>query len=327
MTLRAAAIVVCASCGTAPAPPITAHAPTDLLGQQLDRARRAHGDLLLVSTDRSIEALTPDLDPVATIAQRRGYRAQIVDGQLYAIGARQLFHVDLRTGALQVDATLPELHHRCFGTSDPMEHMQPNILPRIDRKRRAACIHVQDRNDNMMSVSIDYRIDLATGANVHRTTFALPECSEPGEAKSADSPCGPDPDIVLVTAPTDTKPHSLAEIGGPYGRISPSRRWAYFTDEAFYEEGDYIYHAALLFDGTTGKTYAVTPDGIVAIDLAVARRDRRLPEKACYLPAEAPIEWLPHVDVLIVGLCGDGMMVLRPGVSARRLPGDDVVVY
>lgn len=319
-------LIVLAACGGARAPtaPIASTAPADGIGQQLERARREHGDLLLVTSAHSIDALTPELEPVATIAPRAGYHGQIVDGKLYAVGERQLFHVDLKTGELRVDATLPELHHKCFDDPDPMRFIDDG-LPQLDLRRGIACVHIQDRNDNMMSAAIDYRIDLRTGASVGRTTFAFDDCREPGETKEAPSPCDL-ADERNVRGPEDTAPHSLKEIEA-VGFVSSSHRWAYFKDDAFAEEGDYIYRGLLMFDGATGATFAVTPHGLERIDLASARHDGKLPDGACYVPFEAAIEWLPHSDVLLVENCGDGTLVLRPGTSAKQLPGEAFVVY
>src|ERR1041385_8460469 len=95
-------LLLLAACGGAHAPaPLTSTAPADGLGQQLARPRRDHGDLLLVTSAKSIDALTPDLEPVATIAPRAGYHGQIVDGKLYAVSDRHLFHVDLKTRELR----------------------------------------------------------------------------------------------------------------------------------------------------------------------------------------------------------------------------------
>jgi hypothetical protein len=318
-------LLLLAACGGAHAPaPIASTAPADSLGARLERARRDHGDLLLVTSAKSIDALTPDLEPVAAIAPRAGYHGQIVDGKLYAVSDRQLFHVDLHTGELRVDATLPELHHKCFDDPDPMRFIEDG-LPQIDLARGIACVHIQDRNDNMMSAAIDYRIDLRTGASVARTTFAFDDCREPGETKEAATPCDLK-DHSTAFHPEDTTPHSLKEIDA-VGFVSSSHRWAYFKDEAFGEEGDYIYRALLMFDGATAGTFAITPHGLERFDLASARHDGKLPEGACYVPFEAAVEWLPHSDVLLVENCGDGTLVLHPGAAAKQLPGDAFVVY
>jgi hypothetical protein len=324
---RGCALVVLAGCASPrPVPLLESRPPPSRLGDTLTAARRAHGALLIVSSAGEITALTPDLEPVATIAHRTGHDGQVIGSTFYALGNRELFEVDLRTGALRVDAKLPPLHHACISDDDPTEHIEDGSRPAIDPKRGVACFRVQDRNDNMMSLAIDYRIDLRTGASQHLTVLALDECLDPGEAKEAPSPCEIEGVHDRSSAPRDTAPHALAEIGQEWGSVSRSARWATFTDDALGEEGDYIYSAVLLYDGASMKTYAITPTGPVAIDLPAAVAARKLPDGACYSPGEAPPVWAG--DTLLVPGCGDGTLVVHPESGAvKTLPTQEFVVW
>lgn len=325
---RGCVLVVLAGCASPrPASLLESRPPPASFGDTLATARREHGALLIVSSRGEIRALTPDLEPVATIALRSGHDAQVIGTTLYAFGAGDLFEVDLRTGAVRVDAMLPPLHHKCFDDdADPTEHLEEGSVPQIDPKRGIACFRVQDRNDNMASVAIDYRVDLRTGTSQHATAFAIDDCSEPGEA-NVPSLCRDLEDTGESPAPPrDTAPYSLTEIGHDYPTVSRSARWATFTDDALGEEGDYIYRAVLLYDGATRKTFAITTKGPVAIDLPAAIATRRLPDGACYSPGEAPPVWAG--DTLLVPGCGDGTLVVHPDTGAvKTLASQPFVVW
>jgi hypothetical protein len=320
-------LVVIAACGSArPAPVLESKAPPDALGEKLTAARRAHGVLLIVFSDSEITALTPDLEPVATIAHRGGHDGQVIGTTLYAFGHRELFEVDLRTGAVRVDATFPPLHHKCLDGDDPTEHLEEGSLPQIDPTRGLACFRVQDRNDNMASLAIHYQVDLRVGTSQHTTALALDGCAELGEAEMGADGCDLHIAPAQAARPDDTAPHSLKEIGHDWGSVSPSARWATFDDDSFGEEGDYIYRAALLYDGASGTTFAITPKGPVAIDLPSAVAAHQLPEGACYSPGEAPPVWAG--DTLLVPGCGDGTLVVRPDTGAvKSLPTQQFLVW
>ncbi|MBV8758261.1 MAG: hypothetical protein JO257_13325 [Deltaproteobacteria bacterium] len=324
---RGCVAVVIAACSSShppppPAPVVEAKAPPH---QTLVDLHKQHGALLLVTEDKSIGAFTPELERVGTVTNRTGHDGVTIKDTLYALGDRQLFEVDLATGDTHVLATLPPLHHKCITTDDPTASLRDGSFPAIDRTAGTACIHVQDRNDNMASVSIDYKIDLKTGKSEHRTTMALDECREPGEPKDGPSLCSAG--YPQVPPDQDTQPHSLKELGKDFANVSASRRWAVITDDALAEEGDYIYHAPMLFDGTTAKTYAITPAGAVPIDFKAAVAARKLPDGACYSPGEAQPQWLPNIDVLLVPGCGDGTLVLAPGKPPKTLQTQQFVVW
>jgi len=285
------------------------------LADSLDRAKAANGDVLLVSGEDGLVAYTPDLERVAklTSAHARHVHADPRTKSIYYFVERKLVRLDLATGHEQTVATLPALQHVCFGFDgtpvDPTKFVQRDGDVTVDVEHGYACLVAQDRNLNMMSVAVMYRIALATGAVDQRTTFTLDTCRAPGETESAEAPCQTDE----MMMPPDT---------------SASKRWKLLRDPDLGEQGDYIYSATFVSDEQAHKTYAVRADGLRELDYAAAKAAGKAPEGTCMLPFEALVQWFPHADALIVTDCGDsGAMIVKPPGTVHTIAGDDYAFY
>lgn len=302
--------------GTAPTPIVNTANPAGTLAETLERAKAADGDVLLVSGEDGITAYTPDLAVLAKLTKSPGRYAH-ADAQhraLYYFVERRLVRLDLATGQEHTVATLPELHHECFGGegtgANPIDYIQRDEDVTFDLAHGFACLNVQDRNVNMMSVSITYRVALDTGAVVNKTTFTLDSCREAGEVEQAEGPC-----------------EAGDLMAGPE-RVSPSKRWELVRDPDLGEQGDYIYSATFITDKTSAKTYAVRATGTVELDYAAARASGKAPDGTCLLPYESLVRWFPHADVALIGGCAEtGALLVRPPSTVRTIAGRDFAFY
>jgi hypothetical protein len=314
--IHAAILVATLGCtASTPSHPITNTSATASLADTLARARTQNGDVLLVSADDGITAYTPDLALVAKLTNSPGryLHADPQHGALFYFVDRRLLRLDLASGQERTVATLPELRHACFGSEsgavNPLEYIQRNEDVVIDVAHGFACLNVQDRNVNMMSVSIGYRVALDTGAVIQKTTFTLDDCRAPGEVQNADGPC-----------------EAGDLMAGP-DRVSASKRWELVRDPDLGEQGDYIYSATLVTDKQTNATYAVRADGIAKIDYAAAKANQKAPEGTCLLPYEALVRWFPHADVALIVGCADTALLVSPPATVRKLAGNDFAFY
>ena len=303
--------------GTSPRPIVNTTAPAGTLAEKLDRAKAQHGDVLLVSTETGISAFSPDLEPIAKVTTSAGryIHSDPQNRALFYFVESRLVRLDLVSGQERTLAVLPVLKHMCFGGEgagvNPLDYIQRDEDVAFDVAKGSVCLNVQDRNVNMMSVSIAYRIALATGAVAKQTTFMLDECREPGEAERADGPCVAGD---LLTAGPDL--------------VSPSKRWELVRDPDLGVQGDYIYSATFVTDTQTKQSYAVRADGIAPFDHAAARAAGKAPDGTCVLPFEATVRWFPHVDVAIVANCGEaGALLVRPPATVRPLAGTAFAFY
>ena len=319
MYLRLAAIAAslgaCGS-GSAPRPIVNTAGSTGTLAETLERAKATHGDVLLVSTESGINAYSPDLDLVAKISTTAGryLRPDAKNRALFFFVDRRLVRLDLTNGQERTVATLPALKHMCFDGDgegvNPLDYIQRDEDAVVDVAKGFACLNVQDRNVNMMSVAIRYRIALDTGAVARQTTLTLDDCREPGEPDRAEGPC----DAGDLTAGPDL--------------VSPSKRWELVRDPDLGDQGDYIYSATFMTDSQTKQSYAVRADGIAPFDYAAARAAGKAPEGTCVLPYEATVRWFPHTDVAIIGGCSDaGALLVRPPANVRPLLGSHFAFY
>ena len=155
---------------------------------------------------------------------------------------------------------------------DPTEYVQSDDVVGLTADGAALCLHVMDRNLNMMNVEVVMRVGLADGAVAHRIT-------QPATCGVAHPPVEAPPCVVAPRASSrrngDATPFAIEGNRlvrrGPNGRrstlgtvlgsdvsldeMSPSGRWQVFS--ANVEEGDYIHRDLLLFDAQTGRMYPV----------------------------------------------------------------------
>ncbi len=315
--IHATLIATFAACtpSTSSHPITNTTAPGASLADTLERAKTQNGDVLLVSTEDGITAYTADLALLAKVTKSPGryLHADPKNRALFFFVDRRLVRLDLVSGQEKTVATVPELTHACFGGGDqavsPLAYIQRDEDIVIDVAHGFACLNVQDRNVNMMSVSIGYRIALDTGAVVQKTTFTLDDCRAPGETQQADGPCQAG-DLMSGPAP-----------------LSASKRWELVRDADLGEQGDYIYSATLMTDKQTNTTYAISAEGLAKLDYAAAQAKHAAPEGTCLLPYEAVVRWFPHADVALIVGCTDAALLVSPPATVRKVTGRDFAFY
>jgi hypothetical protein len=321
------------------------------LASQLDQARRQCGSLLLLSTQSGIEAVTPDLRLVVRLTQTQGRYLHLhrrgAARQLFFFAAERpdLLRLDLTTGKTTVVARVGRLKHRCFDPDgktgvDPVKHIQQEQDLAIDASASTACFVARDRNVNMLSGEVTYRVDLRSGKVESRVTFLGAECG--GQGKGEKAPCNPhdlQPASSAITPAGAPAPIArltrLAEVSNE--GLSASGRYAVLSASSLGDQGDYLYRPLFLVDVKDGRTFAITRRGLAAADLPRTHRSRRRPARICMIVGEDRVLWLPGTDVLVVDRCrGDGsdrtddaspLLVIRPPGTVRRADASTVAIY
>ncbi len=311
-------------------------------GETLERVKGACGAALLVTTAKGLEVQTPDLRPVAQLVAG-AVRLVTPDRStltLYYFAPRRpdLHELDLKTGKDRLVARLPLATHSCFREGgdavDPVSRVQASADFSVDVKRGAACLVARDRNVNMMSGEMTYKIPLRGGRVDARLTFLGSECA--GTAKAEQPPCSvlarPSP----PSAATPAALRGLAKLPGVALEGTSSGGWTVVTDSSLGDQGDYIYRRVFVADAR-GKLLAVTPARLRPLDLLAARKQRRAPAGTCLVVGEDQLRWLPGTDALLVDRCrGDGsdrtdqaspILVVRPPDPPKRSAAASVVVY
>lgn len=316
----------------APLPAPTA--PT--LAATLRRAREQHGNLLLLASAQGIEAKTLALEPVVRLTTSRGrhLRAATAGKQpglyFFVPGARQLRRLDLAAGRETIVATLPALTFPCFGTpegADPISFVQTEADVQIDVPGKAACLRVADRNANMMSMEVNYRLDLETGATESAVTFVHEECAPP---RPAEQPPLCEPDGQPWPRPERTSRPWPAPL--PSGVFSDDRsasgRWGSVRSIA--GAGDYMWSHLLIYDGEQGRLYAVTATGLQDVEPARVEAGRKLEATAdtCQVVGESLVRWLPRADALVAKCANlDTWVLVQPPDRVRSFSAEAVGVY
>lgn len=309
--------------------------PADVtLAALLDLYRAACGGVLLAVRDDGLHALTPGLAPIVRIHEKRVRWLQARrDGAVnelyyFAADAPDLVRLDLHTGREEVLVSLPRLTQPCFTgaepgekvtPADPVDYIQSRDSLDLDVAGGVLCLDVGDRNDNMVSLKLNFRADLRTRKLATRTVFVGEECKQGGE-KPQEPACQPAP---------KNRPQFQAIPGFEQaGVLSPSGEWFYYLDDTFVQEGDYIYTAAFVRDIKAQTSYAVTPDGLVKIDYISRTAAKGPPEGTCYLPGEADVRWMPGRDLLILESCGAaGLLVVEPPRRVQKVDAHQIVGY
>jgi len=288
-------------------PACTAQVPDGAtLAERLDAYRAACG-VLLVTREDGLHAVTPDLTPIARIMKTKPRwvqaRREGEARELYYFSAErpELVRLDLRTGKEQVLVKLPRLKHACFTHAEPGEKVVPAdpvdfIQSRedidIDIGAGTLCLDIGDRNDNMVSMKLNFRADLGTGKVEQRTVFVGEDCHE-GAGREQEPACATTPDDIPM-------PKEIEALGGVYGLLSPSGKWALYNEEKFAQTGDYIHLAMFLHDTQAKVSYAVTRAGLVKVDRATMKE---APKDTCYVVGEAAQRWMPDRDILVLDGC------------------------
>ncbi len=307
--------------------------PKDIsMADTMDLYRAACG-VLLVTRDDGLTAMTPGLTTIARILSKQARRVHVQrEGDVrelyyFAADAPELVRLNLHSVHEQVLVTLPGLTHPCFTgaepgekvpPADPVAYIQSAHNLDLDLAAGVLCLEVGDRNDNMVSLQLNFRADLRTGKVVQRTTFVGDDCKQ-GAGREQKAAC----ELSRKDVPVDRE---LPEIGH-YGQVSPSGQWAFYTDENFEQSADYIYSAAFVRDLRSRTSYALTPAGRVKFAPA-GKALEALPEGTCMLPGEASPRWLPERDILLVDGCGRApWLVVEPPGRVQAVVAHEVAIY
>lgn len=275
---------------------------------KIERARRTCQDALLLSTRAGIGLYTPDARLLAPLTTTRGRHLQVhVDGAagalyFFALEAPRLVRLDLANGEEKVVAELPSLDLPCFEAgADPVGYIQADRERFLDPAAGLLCLDAQDRNDNMMSAEVNFKVDLATGKVTRRVVTLDPEGCE-----------GPKKKVKLEARACD--PYALSEAraraGEEDGLPSPTGGWVYRGLSGLVPDGDSIYALATVSKGD--RTYAITPGKLVPFTPPREGAEATLPEGACEVPAEHEPRWMPRSPVLLVPHCGGDLLIVRP---------------
>lgn len=359
-TLLALALSACA--GRPPAPVATGPTPPTAA---VDAATTA-------VTDAAVAAVTPAACPERSRALREGERPEIVatatglreigdDGTtlrtlsatpsktprytpdrravlFLASGRAEVRRLSLDDCRETTVAALPRgVGARCggeFGADyDPTEYVQSDDAVGFTADGSALCVHVMDRNLNMMNVEVVMRVAL-DGSSVTQRITTPDTCETPRVAPGTPPLC--------ETAPVPPRPRAdampFAIEGnrivrrGPRGRnvtvrafegsdvnvddVSSSGRWQVFS--ANVAEGDTISRDLLLFDAQSGRVHAIAEGAFPpALDAATIRAIRGVHEHTATATGETAIRFLDPGERLWVG----GLLVI-PGARGVQVGGD-----
>jgi hypothetical protein len=247
----------------------------------------------------------------------------------------QLRTIDLATGVERVIVTLPDSFGSCAmeeGGDAPVDVRLAELDIQsegdfvIDETSNAACLRLMDRNENMLGISVEVRVELGAGSVQAAITYPS-ECQQPGPAECPYPTApgeGPDDPAQFPFSVNDgwllRGSERVAEMGDyfeerPPGR-SPSGRWMVLGGEI--SEGDYIHRRLLLLDRELGKLWSLGTEGaaeVVPGPSPAAADGRELPSLGAV--GESSLWWVAGQDVLIVD-----WYLVRPGVATIELGGD-----
>jgi hypothetical protein len=255
----------------------------------------------------------------------------------YLDGARDLVFLtrDLRelhrlvNNNEKVVAKLPRSFRVCDGTPDvpagkrvKLSDLDVQSADDFAVSEGVACIVLQDRNDNMMSLQAVVRVTLATGkVTASCAGNAAVESCVPSTAPSTPTPTlhdAPpfhigDGKLSSTTAKSIAVDPELAEETD-----SPSGRWvvasALLPEE---EQGDYIYRRLLLFDRKTGHVFPLHAGAWPPpLKPAQLKNLTKLGDRTITAYGESTIVWLAGDRLFAAGL------LVTPGVGAAKLEGD-----
>jgi hypothetical protein len=248
-----------------------------------------------------------------------------------------LWLVDRTTGKARRVARLPEKYTACTALADypAGHHFAPGDLDLhedgdfvVDASGKVACLHLMDRNANMMNVGVDLRVDLVKGAVSHLVSFPeecakgrrFEPCRPRAPASARQRPAGGFPFALeagrLRRQEPGAGPRTVAVLGPgfePEKALSPSGRWLPFHGPIV--EGDYIHRPIFLLDRLRGDIYAIRAGP--ARPLGPARLKRLAFIESFDATGETTIRWLPGIDRLILG-----SLLVIPGARAIELDGD-----
>lgn len=255
-----------------------------------------------------------------------------------ARGRSEVRRLSLETCRETRVASLPRgLGAQCGGVLtadyDPADFVQSDDGAGLTTDGRALCLHVMDRNINMMSVEVVLRVPLDGGAVTHRIT--TPEtCETPRVAPGTPALC--ESAAVASRRSTEAMPYAIegnrivrrgargrstmvTAFGGSdvnVDEVSSSGRWQVFS--ANVAEGDTILRDLLLFDAQSGRVYPIVEGAFPsALDARAIRAINTVHEHTAVASGETTIRFLDPGERLWVA----GLLVM-PGERAVLVSGE-----
>ena len=266
----------------------------------------AQGDGLIVSNKDGLVLLDAGLKVVKVLSRERGRHLRIADGQLYYFELKQprLRALDLQTGETRLVAELPRLHLDCFEggrPADPVAYVQG--AGDLSAGAGALCFDVVDQPGKAATETINFRVDLKTGA-VEQQRVAFFSGAVCGEGQGI------------------TQPRLCAPATGAREGSAPSGRWRVSTDMRRGQEGEQSYALVVLTEQASGREQA-----IVGRKLRALKPGQDAPVDACMITDKMRVLWLAKSDVLLVEGCRDRLSAVLPdGHIELRLVDDFVAV-
>jgi hypothetical protein len=231
------------------------------------------------------------------------------------LAAGEIRRLSLETGDERKVAVLPRTFKTCGQKPDfPPHHAFPAARLDIqedgdfvlDAGGRAACLTLMDRNANMVNVSIELRVDLSSGAVLHRVNIGG-DCAK----VPPTWPACP----VQQWSPPEAPP---AGLGLPANvqeeSVAPGGRWSVLAQPAL--EGDYIHRSLFLLDRKRKLVFPIAagpfPGPLAPAALGLGDGGPGTVDAV----GESTVRWLDG-DALLV----DELLVV-PGQQGVRLEGD-----
>jgi hypothetical protein len=272
---------------------------------------------VIVASKAGVQELSLDGHLTRTLTATPAEAARFMpDGrQLLFLTAsmKELRLISVSGGKERVVARLPPRYAACakaeqaFTTEDLGIQQDEDFV--VDVDGRTACLDLQDRNENAMSMQVSLRVTLANGAIEQAFPYAegcpggqrLPPCVHAPMPSAGASG---------TTVPVNAKFGVPDFVAGPR---SPSGRWG--TALGNESEGDYIHRQLFLIDANDGKVWPIRGHDVRAL---TARELRSLEVETEDVVGETPLRWLSgSPDLLLVN-----NHLVKPGSAAMAtLPG------
>lgn len=294
-------------------------------------ASSARAQTLVVVGKQGMREVGLDGKTLRTISREKADSTRrMPDGKslLYlAADKPELRRMDLQTGASVKVAALPRSFRVCKQPEQDEEQrlqyadlgVQSETDFVVDKSGKAACLTLQDRNDNMASVRIELRVSLQGRGKV-QSVVSIPDCPGPkiatcerAEVDSASPPAGAyDVDFDGWLVAGKRRVVMLGEGDFRSESVSPSGRWALIGGDL--SEGDYIHRTLYLLNRRDGTIRSIGKQSVV-LKRGQLRTMEVDSESAV---GETLIRWLRD-DVLLIG-----STLVFPGKGVVQLGGEVV---
>jgi hypothetical protein len=267
----------------------------------------------IVGNDQGVREVGYDGATVRVIATTPARRLRLVAGGkavvFYVRATGEIHELSLATGVDRKVAALPNGFKACGHMPDYQSghrfavanlDVQADDDFVFDGSGNAVCMTLMDRNVNMANVAIDVRVDLASGAVLHRVTRGGECAAKPPNWKDC---------AARATDGAKWAPFRSA-AGIDEELVSPSGRWSVLSMND--DRGDYIHRSLFLLDRQGDQVFPIVKGPFPApIPLAALARTE---DRAATVDAvgESVVRWLDH-DALLV----DSLLVVpeRGGVD------------